>query len=113
MNCGLAGSIAIASSPPSTVSVSTFCCSLVFNVPLRCALARMRCTASITSCCCARNAFPKFVVQPTFAHNREYGHRLDTRIPGLFCHSVVERLILQVGIALQPLFKLDDLQRVG
>ena len=32
------------------------------SVPLSCAFRRMRCTASMTSVCCARNALPRSVV---------------------------------------------------
>ena len=46
----------------STTLVSTFCCSVVFSVPLSWAFLRMRCTASITSLCCARKALPRSVV---------------------------------------------------
>jgi hypothetical protein len=62
----------------------------------------------ISQICC-----PGDICRQPSDHSWEYGHRLDTRIPGLSCHFVGEGVILQVGIALQPLFKLDDLQRVS
>ncbi len=42
----------------STTFVSTFICSLDLRFPLSCAFTRMRCTAPMTSSCCARNALP-------------------------------------------------------
>ena len=44
---------------PSICSVSTFICSLDASFPASFALVRMRCTASITSACWARKAFPR------------------------------------------------------
>ena len=46
----------------STTFVSTFCCSFDFRAPLSSAFSRIRCTASMTSPCWARKAFPSCVV---------------------------------------------------
>ncbi len=46
----------------SITFVSTTCCSLVVSAPLSAAFLRIRWTASMTSACCARKAFPRSVV---------------------------------------------------
>ena len=41
----------------------TFCCLVVCSLLFACAFARSRCTASMTSGCCASTASPSFCVQ--------------------------------------------------
>jgi hypothetical protein len=48
-------------------SSMTFCSLLDISVPSALALARRRCTASMSSVCCARNASPSFCVQSSFS----------------------------------------------
>jgi hypothetical protein len=43
----------------------------------------------------------------------ERRHRLDAGVPILLLHRAREGFVLQVFVFLQPLLKLDDLQRIG
>jgi hypothetical protein len=61
MTWGLAGSTTMTVFC-STTLVSTFCCSEDASAPVPCAFLRMRWTASITSACWSRKAFPRSVV---------------------------------------------------
>ena len=45
----------------------TFCCGVDFSVPVCWAMARRRCTESITSCGWAKNALPRFSTQGGFS----------------------------------------------
>src|ERR1044072_3951203 len=67
---GFACSITMTSLLFSTVLVWTFVSLLVLSVPLVWAFARIRCTASNTSCCWERKAFPMSVVHWIFDANR-------------------------------------------
>ena len=101
----------------STVLVSTFICSLDLRLPLSCAILRMRCTAAMTSACCARKALPRSVVHLMFSESclttsgkprvRECsGPSLASgqRLPTVF------RSDPSLG---QPLLELDDLRICG
>src|SRR5215471_17479227 len=98
----------------SMTLVSTFCCSVDFKLPLSCAFFRIRCTASITSPCCARNALPRSVVHWISSARRftTSGKAANAWIPRLFRGRIGQRLILQVLVFLQPLLELDDFQRI-
>ena len=65
MTWGFACSMTI-TSLPSTVLVATVCCELVSKVSFSTALARIRCTESMTSSGWAKNAFPSSVVHWMF-----------------------------------------------
>ena len=84
--------------------------------PSSSAFLRIRCTASITSLCCARKALPRSVVHWMSSASRlttsgQRRHRLDARVPGLFRDGVGQRLVLQALVLRQPLLELDDLER--
>src|SRR5688572_5951213 len=66
---GAAAAAAAASSASGGGAASsvTICSLLDISVPASFALARSRCTASINSVCCARNASPSFWVQSSFS----------------------------------------------
>ena len=49
------------------VAVMTFCCGVDFNVPVCWAMARKRCTESMTSCGWARKALPRFSTHGAFS----------------------------------------------
>ncbi len=55
---------------------------------------------------------PLDIIRQTFDHIGESGHGLDTCVPRLFLHSIDERLVFQIFVFLQPLLKLNKLQRV-
>ena len=100
----------------STTSVLTTCCSLDFSVPLSSAFCRMRCTASMTSHSCARNALPRSVVHCTSSARRltTSGKRPS---PGRSDPTAAARRhqrapVLQAWILREPLLQLNDLQRV-
>ena len=78
----------------------------------------MRCTASITSFCCARNAFPRSVVHLMFSDSSlttsgSAASRLDAGIPVLLLHRVGQRFVFQILVLGQPLLQLNDFQRIG
>ena len=100
-----------------TTWVVTFCCSVVFRFPASEAFFRMRCTASITSLCCARKALPRSVVHLMSSPRRlttsgSAGEPLNGRIPILLLDGGGKRLALQVGVFGHPLLQLDDFERV-
>jgi len=97
----------------STTFVSTFICSFDFRFPVSFALARMRCTASMTSDCCAKKALPQIcrpldVVCQTLHEIWKPGHGLDTRVPRLLGCGIGKGLVLQILILNEPLLKLHD-----
>ena len=49
------------------VAVMTFCCGVDFNVPVCWAMARKRCTESMTACGWARKALPRFSTHGAFS----------------------------------------------
>ena len=46
-------------------------------------------------------------------HLRERRQRFHGRIPGFLLQRILERLVLEAGVDLDPALGLDDLQRIG
>ena len=67
LNLGRANVVSRSLSPDGAFSSVTTCSLLDISVPSALALARNRCTASISSVCSARNASPSFCVQSIFS----------------------------------------------
>jgi hypothetical protein len=76
------------------------------------ALHRIHAIALLREECIAQIGGPLNVVCQPLYNIRESRKRLDAWIPGLFRHGVRERLVFQILIFVQPLLKLDDLERI-
>ena len=99
------------------VAVMTFCCGVDFSVPVCWAMARKRCTESMTSCGWARNALPRFSTHGAFSPinasrkgRRPAILRWDPRA-GL--PPLVPPHPLHCRIILRPLHRLNDVTRIG
>ena len=51
---------------------------------------------------------PLDIVCKAFDYIGQSGHRLNARIPRLFCHSVGQSLVFQTRVFQKPLLKLDE-----
>jgi len=91
--------------------VSIFVVSVDFKLPVSCAFLRMRCTASITPLCWARNALPNpgplDVVGQALTNQAVPPWPGYARIPSLLRDCIRKRFVLQPRVFRQPLLKLD------
>ena len=91
----------------------TVICEFDCSVPAACALARMACTAAITSACwfgerLAQARCPRKVMRQVVEHRRKLRQRLDARVPRLLVDSLRERRAGQVLVLREPVVGIRD-----